>query len=48
MNLVITVAATIVFVVVLDWGATGVVAGNFTGTLIVYAALLVYRHSSSA
>jgi O-antigen/teichoic acid export membrane protein len=43
-NLVITVTATIVFVVVLDWGATGVVAGNFTGTLVVYAALLVYRH----
>ena len=43
-NLVITVAATVVFVVVLDWGATGVIAGNFTGTLIVYAALLVYRH----
>ena len=32
-NLVITVAATIVFVVVLDWGATGVIAGNFAGTL---------------
>ncbi len=43
-NLVITVAATVVFVVVLDWGATGVLAGNFTGTLTVYAALLAYRH----
>jgi O-antigen/teichoic acid export membrane protein len=43
-NLVITVAATVVFVVVLDWGATGAIAGNFTGTLAVYAALLVYRH----
>jgi O-antigen/teichoic acid export membrane protein len=43
-NLVITVGATVVFVVVLDWGATGVIAGNFTGTLVVYAALLVYRH----
>jgi O-antigen/teichoic acid export membrane protein len=43
-NLVITVAATVVFVVVLDWGATGVIVGNFTGTLVVYAALLVYRH----
>ena len=43
-NLVITVAATVLFVVVYDWGATGVVAGNFTGTLVVYAALLVYRH----
>ena len=43
-NLVITVAATILFVVVLDWGATGVIAGNFTGTLVVYVALLAYRH----
>jgi O-antigen/teichoic acid export membrane protein len=43
-NLVITVTATVVFVVVLDWGATGVVAGNFTGTLAVYGVLLVYRH----
>jgi O-antigen/teichoic acid export membrane protein len=43
-NLAVTVAATVLFVVVFDWGATGVVAGNFTGTLIVYAALLVYRH----
>jgi len=43
-NLVITVTATVVFVVVLDWGATGVIAGNFAGTLVVYAALLVYRH----
>jgi O-antigen/teichoic acid export membrane protein len=43
-NLVITVGATIVFVVVLDWGATGVIAGNFTGTLVVYAVLLAYRH----
>ena len=43
-NLAVTVAATVLFVVVFDWGATGVVAGNFTGTLLVYAALLVYRH----
>jgi O-antigen/teichoic acid export membrane protein len=43
-NLVITVTATIVFVVVFDWGATGVIAGNFAGTLAVYTALLVYRH----
>jgi O-antigen/teichoic acid export membrane protein len=42
-NLAITVAATITLVVVLEWGATGVVVGNFTGTLAVYAALLVYR-----
>jgi O-antigen/teichoic acid export membrane protein len=43
-NLAVTVAATVLFVVVFDWGATGVIAGNFTGTLLVYAALLVYRH----
>jgi O-antigen/teichoic acid export membrane protein len=42
-NLAFTVAATVTFVVALEWGATGVVVGNFTGTLIVYAALLAYR-----
>ena len=43
-NLAITVSATVLFVVVLEWGATGLVAGNFTGTLCVYVALLAYRH----
>ena len=42
-NLAITIVATILFVVVLEWGATGVVVGNFTGTLVVYVALLAYR-----
>jgi len=42
-NLAVTVAATVLFVVVLEWGATGVVVGNFTGTLVVYAGLLAYR-----
>jgi O-antigen/teichoic acid export membrane protein len=42
-NLCITVAATLLFVVGLEWGATGVVVGNFTGTLFVYVALLAYR-----
>jgi O-antigen/teichoic acid export membrane protein len=42
-NVLITVAATVVFVVVLDKGATGVLVGSFTGTLCVYAVLLVYR-----
>src|SRR5918994_609766 len=42
-NIGITVAATVLFVVVLDGGAVGVVAGNFTGTLVVYAALFGYR-----
>jgi O-antigen/teichoic acid export membrane protein len=42
-NIAVTVAATVVLVVVLDKGAVGVVAGNFTGTLVVYLALLGYR-----
>jgi O-antigen/teichoic acid export membrane protein len=42
-NVLITVAATVVFVVALDQGAIGVVAGNFTGTLAVYLALVGYR-----
>jgi O-antigen/teichoic acid export membrane protein len=42
-NLVITVVATIIGVVVLDWGATGVLVGNFTGTLVVSIGLVVYR-----
>jgi O-antigen/teichoic acid export membrane protein len=42
-NVLITVAAMVVFVAVFHWGAIGLVVGNFTGTLIVYLALLVYR-----
>jgi O-antigen/teichoic acid export membrane protein len=42
-NIALTVGATLLFVVSLDWGATGVVAGNFTGTLLVYLALVGYR-----
>jgi O-antigen/teichoic acid export membrane protein len=42
-NVLITVAAMVVFVAVFHWGAVGLVVGNFTGTLIVYLALLVYR-----
>jgi len=42
-NILITVGATVAFVVGLRWGATGVVVGNFAGTLCVYAALLAYR-----
>jgi O-antigen/teichoic acid export membrane protein len=41
-NVAITIAATIVLVVVFDKGPLGVLVGNFTGTLIVYAALLLY------
>jgi O-antigen/teichoic acid export membrane protein len=45
-NVAITIAATVVLVVVFDKGPIGVLVGNFTGTLIVYAALLLYsRHA---
>jgi len=42
-NIAITVAATVVLVVGFDQGALGVIVGNFTGTLTVYAALVAYR-----
>ncbi|MBD0347607.1 MAG: oligosaccharide flippase family protein [Thermoleophilia bacterium] len=42
-NLAVTVAATILLVVVLDWEALGVIVGNWLGTLTVYLALLGYR-----
>ena len=42
-NVLITVAAMVVFVAVFHWGAVGLVVGNFTGTLVVYLALLAYR-----
>jgi O-antigen/teichoic acid export membrane protein len=42
-NVLITVAAMVVFVAVFHWGAIGLVVGNFTGTLIVYLALVIYR-----
>jgi O-antigen/teichoic acid export membrane protein len=42
-NVLITVAAMVLFVAVFHWGAVGLVVGNFTGTLIVYLALLAYR-----
>jgi O-antigen/teichoic acid export membrane protein len=42
-NLGLTVGATILLVVVLEEGPIGVIVGNFTGTLIVYVGLLVYR-----
>jgi O-antigen/teichoic acid export membrane protein len=41
-NVAITIAATILLVVVFHKGPLGVLVGNFTGTLIVYAALLAY------
>ena len=42
-NVLLTIGTTILLVVVLDEGALGVVVGNFTGTLLVYLALLGYR-----
>jgi O-antigen/teichoic acid export membrane protein len=42
-NVLITISSTIVLVVVLQKGALGLIVGNFTGTLCVYFALLLYR-----
>jgi O-antigen/teichoic acid export membrane protein len=42
-NVVVTIATTVVLVVVLDLEALGVIVGNFVGTLSVYLALLGYR-----
>ena len=36
-NILITVGATLLLVVALDKGPIGVIVGNFTGTLVVYA-----------
>jgi len=41
-NVAITIGATVVLVVAFHKGPLGVLVGNFTGTLAVYAALLVY------
>jgi O-antigen/teichoic acid export membrane protein len=43
-NVLITVAAMVLFVAYFHWGAVGLVVGNFTGTLVVYAVLLAYRY----
>ena len=42
-NVLLTVGATLLLVVVLDKGPQGVIVGNFAGTLVVYLALLGYR-----
>src|SRR5688500_17828795 len=39
-NIAVTIAATILLVVVWEQGAFGVIVGNVTGTLVVYLALL--------
>ena len=42
-NVVLTIAATILLVVVFDQRALGVVVANLSGTLLVYLALVGYR-----
>jgi O-antigen/teichoic acid export membrane protein len=42
-NVLITIGATILLVVVLEQGPTGAVVGNLIGTLAVYLVLLGYR-----
>jgi O-antigen/teichoic acid export membrane protein len=42
-NVLITIVAMVLFVAVFTWGATGLIVGNFVGTLIVYIALVIYR-----
>jgi O-antigen/teichoic acid export membrane protein len=42
-NVLVTVGATVLLVVVFDKGPLGVIVGNFVGTLAVYAALVGYR-----
>ncbi len=43
MNVLLTVGATILLVVFFHKGPLGVLVGNFSGTLAVYAVLLAYR-----
>jgi len=42
-NIFLTIGATLLLVVTLDKGPIGVIVGNFTGTLVVYAVLIGYR-----
>jgi O-antigen/teichoic acid export membrane protein len=42
-NVVVTIGATVLLVVVFHEGALGVLVGNFTGTFVVYFALVAYR-----
>jgi O-antigen/teichoic acid export membrane protein len=42
-NVLITIGATIVLIVVLHKGALGLLVGNFVGTLCVYLVLVAYR-----
>ena len=42
-NVLLTIGATVLLVVVADKGPLGVIVGNFAGTLVVYLVLLGYR-----
>jgi O-antigen/teichoic acid export membrane protein len=42
-NVLITIGATVLLIVVWHKGALGLLVGNFVGTLCVYVALLAYR-----
>jgi O-antigen/teichoic acid export membrane protein len=42
-NIFLTIGATLILVVGLHAGPLGVIVGNFTGTLLVYVALISYR-----
>jgi O-antigen/teichoic acid export membrane protein len=42
-NVLITICATVLLVVVFKRGPMGMIVGNFTGTLCVYVVLLLYR-----
>jgi hypothetical protein len=44
-NIAVTIAATLLLVVVWEQGALGVIVGNFAGTLTVYLALLAVHRS---
>src|SRR4029450_3677593 len=44
-NVALTIGSTILLLVLLDQGPLGVLVGNFSGTLIVYAVLLAYRRT---
>jgi O-antigen/teichoic acid export membrane protein len=44
-NVLVTIAATVLLVVVLDKGPLGALVGAFAGTLAVYAVLLVLRRA---
>jgi O-antigen/teichoic acid export membrane protein len=44
-NIAVTIGTTLVLVVGYEQGALGVIVGNFTGTLVVYLALLGFRRA---